>query len=685
MADNFTPKIPLDGSTNWGENGINDNFIDQNTLNQQLIDELSGLEDTKVKASISDTTPNYLNDKIEAGDNITTSIQNVGLDETLRIDSKDENIKVSSNDTTSNYLTNKISGGTNISITEQNDGSNESLLISYTGGDALTYDTMANLVADLTTEDGDIVDLLGFYSKGDGSYHKRKVSSSDDGTGILLDNALYANLAIYNVINVKDLGAKGDNVQDDSPYIQKALNTGGIIFFPSGTYKCDSQLDIKSNTILTGSYAVIQCNAVNGLYIDGGETNIRIENLKIYGDGTNIGINFDGTSEINPFDGQIREVKIDNCYLQAFLIGIRCSYLRKAEFSRIHLYTSSGVLYTGKSAEVNISNSYFVNDNSAGAGTYGVKTETLGASDYPEGLTMESCLFFRFETNVYLEDIYVAFFSNCYLDGAGGPLQNVYLDYQTRNQGVQFDNCWIFANGIIFQPNGASSPKEFRAAFNDCFFDSIPSISVLCYPWTHDVSLRDIRAVGLDTGELFLICNNQNNNIEAVNCNLKFYGASCFQFKGVGEKNTLHGIRVNNLTSPYYFEYAVDFYDCERINAYNGWQDVLVDATIIAKGDTVASITTNLSEGNYICTLQTGINITTAGFIAIEALDSDVGIVGSTNTYVPQTGNQTFSFTWLLQVKKGKNATISAKSLNATDGFAGTINDLFGRLSLMKM
>jgi hypothetical protein len=57
-------------------------------------------------------------------------------------------------------------------------------------------------------------------------------------------------------VNVKAYGAKGNGVQNDSPYIQAAINsltTGGIVYFPPGTYLLKASLTLSSYITLMGS------------------------------------------------------------------------------------------------------------------------------------------------------------------------------------------------------------------------------------------------------------------------------------------------------------------------------------------------------------------------------------------------------------------------------------------------
>ena len=96
------------------------------------------------------------------------------------------------------------------------------------------------------------------------------------------------------VISVKEYGARGDGITDDSYAIQKALDsvtpTKSIVYFPCGTYLTNNDLMIRSNTHLMGcgeksiikrkgnkltNYAVLNCAA---------EENIIIENIKVLGE-----------------------------------------------------------------------------------------------------------------------------------------------------------------------------------------------------------------------------------------------------------------------------------------------------------------------------------------------------------------------------------------------------------------
>ena len=65
------------------------------------------------------------------------------------------------------------------------------------------------------------------------------------------------------VVNVKDFGAKGDGVTDDTAAIQAALDFAGgknsvSVVFPFGVYRVSAQLDIPSNCIVDGMGSIVE-------------------------------------------------------------------------------------------------------------------------------------------------------------------------------------------------------------------------------------------------------------------------------------------------------------------------------------------------------------------------------------------------------------------------------------------
>src|ERR1700722_13023525 len=85
--------------------------------------------------------------------------------------------------------------------------------------------------------------------------------------------------------NVMGFGAKGNGIADDTPAIQNAINAGGTVYFPSGTYIVSAILNVPSNVKLLGdSNTIIQVAASSTipyvLYLDS-VSNVGIQNLTI--------------------------------------------------------------------------------------------------------------------------------------------------------------------------------------------------------------------------------------------------------------------------------------------------------------------------------------------------------------------------------------------------------------------
>lgn len=118
---------------------------------------------------------------------------------------------------------------------------------------------------------------------------------------------------LRDVVSVKDFGAVGDGVTDDTAAIQAAIDaTTGEIVFPEGTYKISAALNVKSNQNLIGDGATI--TMTNGVFLAGlsviSASNVRINGLKLV-----------GASGGNSFDQAIfisasTNVTVENCLIQ---------------------------------------------------------------------------------------------------------------------------------------------------------------------------------------------------------------------------------------------------------------------------------------------------------------------------------------------------------------------------------
>lgn len=80
--------------------------------------------------------------------------------------------------------------------------------------------------------------------------------------GSVIDNSVAVGTKLYNrindIVNVKDFGAVGDGVTDDTAAIQAAINAASVLYFPAGTYKITSQIQTTvSNLCLIAPGATI--------------------------------------------------------------------------------------------------------------------------------------------------------------------------------------------------------------------------------------------------------------------------------------------------------------------------------------------------------------------------------------------------------------------------------------------
>lgn len=181
-------------------------------------------------------------------------------------------------------------------------------------------------------------------------------------------------------VSVKDFGAVGDGVADDTAAIQSALNVSGGVYFPVGIYRVISTLKVKSSTYITGqgtSSIVILANGVNTHvfenenYASGTNENITFDGLIINGNVANQTNN--GTMNKHGIRMKsVRKLFVKNCVI--LNVGTDCINLIECNYPKIisnELYGAYNHAVTFQQCDGLLGDSNVIHD-------CGSKTDALG-------------------------------------------------------------------------------------------------------------------------------------------------------------------------------------------------------------------------------------------------------------------------------------------------------------------
>lgn len=162
---------------------------------------------------------------------------------------------------------------------------------------AMVEDTIESLKNGAKYRIGDVVEVLGYYAKGDGSNHKRVASNIDDGTGVLGQNNLWWNIVHNGEVNVSWFGIKPNANIDVQEEINKIfLLNPKAVKFDKGVYLIQNKTNDTSGLkpldgveiIGIGKDTVIKLIPNDYDHCKGfniwGKKNIKIHDMSIIGD-----------------------------------------------------------------------------------------------------------------------------------------------------------------------------------------------------------------------------------------------------------------------------------------------------------------------------------------------------------------------------------------------------------------
>lgn len=217
------------------------------------------------------------------------------------------------------------------------DGTNISSFL--TNSNAKVINSIAEL-RDISKTKYTKVFVTGYYAPGDGGggmywYDNSDTSSSDNGGTIIkaADGGRWK-LSITTDLSVKHFGARGDNSNDDTEAIQRAINncdgSGGVLYFPHGTYLVSSTISVfgswrrfYSSGLAVGLIGAQIKATVPGLCIlDCNMQTVCLENLSFNsnesGDQRNVTNSVGVLLRQNSGAIQQDDVRINNCWFAGF-------------------------------------------------------------------------------------------------------------------------------------------------------------------------------------------------------------------------------------------------------------------------------------------------------------------------------------------------------------------------------
>lgn len=217
-------------------------------------------------------------------------------------------------------------------------------------------------------------------------------------------------------VSVKDFGAVGDGVTDDSAAIQAAINEAGqnaTIYYPKGEYKISAPVNLLPQQHHRGMGAVFVVDSGISAFVkntDGFPGRIKFSDMR-----------FEGAS----FTGKAIEitnntpfVEIENCYFNGFLEGVRldgsyCSSIRDSFFS----YNRFGVLLLNETHSTSLANCFFDGNTYTGLGINGESTNGNLGTIPIHNVTTLGCAFQNSEFGVWAEECYELHLINTYHEG----------------------------------------------------------------------------------------------------------------------------------------------------------------------------------------------------------------------------------------------------------------------------
>ena len=336
------------------------------------------------------------------------------------------------------------------------------------------FDTIEKLQKAFWLKEGEVVEVLGYYSAGDGAGHKRIIANEDDGSGVKLNNSLWANIVHNGEVNVSWFGIEAEKMYDwydnvdfnrarknweklnkianilKRPYMSKAITK---VIIPRGDIIIDKTLHFINPSVSGSAFAIEGMGGGHSAFGLNGSTIVcvRRENF----DTEPIGIVFSG---------------MNNATLKDFCVTSKSS--QKGKFNGVKITCVSERDSIGKYAQLNrydnvsfINSCKLYNNDYTSELDYATLNNKLGQigfySNKQEDTTFINCMFDGGEKGTGL----VGTIGNyCNIKTSETFDEDVYTGYSSANNiflkcyfyggitTVALDGCWNWNFKGYFNP-----------------------------------------------------------------------------------------------------------------------------------------------------------------------------------------------------------------------------------------
>lgn len=408
------------------------------------------------------------------------------------------------------------------------DGTLENIISQYLElQTTYTYNSIAEMKLATNLVNGSFMRTTGYYSNNDGggAYYKARTVTNDDVVDdkfiiALYDNTLVAELLFNNELNIKQIGAKGDDTTDDSGIVQYAINklatNGGNLIFPKATYLFNDTITLPDNNSVIN---IIGNNSTfditfeeNGTFLTCASVNnysrITLKDLSIIN-------NSENTLEVNGiyFEKVTERILVNNVRIVGFYDNLTFKNCWNLTFEKL---ICTHALHDGIYC-YDVSNAF--NFNSC------IITHNTRYNMYLLG---RGHCFNQCDISNYIDGSYNYLngcegvnFSGCYYEE-----DNITKGFLIKNsRGVNFNGCYFEMRSNVSGYIGIDINNSYGTSFNSCEFKALTGMNDNSYI----ISSHDGATVGLNNSD-FKSCKKviyiENSNLSIINNKLD--SVTCF-------------------------------------------------------------------------------------------------------------------------------------------------------------